>query len=88
MKTNQRQRILEYIREFGSITSWEAYKDLGITQLGARIFELKREGYEFMTKTEYGTNRYGEKVDYTRYYLKDDLVENNKEHIPSIGGLL
>lgn len=37
MKTNQKQRIINYIREFGSITSLEAYKDLGITQLGARI---------------------------------------------------
>lgn len=61
MKTNQRQRILEYIREFGSITSYEAYKDLGITQLGARIFELKREGHNFSTKIEYGKNRWRRK---------------------------
>lgn len=84
----QKERIIKYIKDFGSITSLEAFKELGITQLGARIFELKREGYEFMTKTEYGTNRYGEKIDYTRYYLKDDLIENNMDHIPSIGGLL
>lgn len=84
MKTNQRQRILNYIREFGSITSWEAYKDLGITQLGARIFELKREGYNFTTKTEYGTNRYGEKVEYKRYTLLDDMIYQNREHIPEV----
>lgn len=84
MKTNQRQRILQYIREFGSITSLEAYKDLGITQLGARIFELKREGYNFTTKTEYGTNRYGERMDYARYYLLDDIVAENKDHIPTM----
>lgn len=58
MKINQRQRILQYIREFGSITSLEAYKDLGITQLGARIFELKRDGYNFTTQTECGKNRW------------------------------
>lgn len=33
MKTTQKQRIINYIREFRSISSWEAYKDLGITQL-------------------------------------------------------
>lgn len=33
MKTTQKQRIINYIREFGSISNWEAYKDLGITQL-------------------------------------------------------
>ena len=33
MKISQKDRIINYIREFGSISSWEAYKDLGITQL-------------------------------------------------------
>lgn len=33
MKISQKQRIINYIREYGSISSWEAYKDLGITQL-------------------------------------------------------
>lgn len=84
MKTNQRQRILNYIREFGSITSWEAYKDLGITQLGARIFELKEEGYNFSSKTECSTNRYGDKVEYKRYALLDDMIYQNREHIPEV----
>ena len=42
MKTTQKDRIINYIREFGSISSWEAYADLGITQLGARIDQLKK----------------------------------------------
>ena len=49
MKITQRQRIIDYIKEFGSITSLDAYKDLGITQLGARIDQLKKEGYKFKT---------------------------------------
>lgn len=31
MKITQKDRILEYIRNFGSISSFEAYADLGIT---------------------------------------------------------
>ena len=27
MKIPQKQRIINYIREFGSITSWDAYQD-------------------------------------------------------------
>lgn len=46
-KLTQRDRILQYLQDFGSITSYEAYTELGITQLGARIFELKRQNYEF-----------------------------------------
>lgn len=37
MKMTQKDRIINYIREFGSITSWEAFEELGIMQLGARI---------------------------------------------------
>lgn len=83
MKTNQRQRIINYIREFGSITSKEAYDDLGITQLATRIKELKEQGYEFKTKWENSKNRYGERVDFKRYYLADMVVEN-MQHIPKI----
>ena len=81
MKTNQRQRIINYIRKFGSITSLEAYKGLGITQLATRIKELKEEGYEFKTEWESSINRFGEKTDYKRYYLKD-IISENMEHIP------
>lgn len=83
MKTNQRQRIINYIREFGSITSKEAYDDLGITQLATRIKELKEQGYEFKTEWENSKNRYGERVDFKRYYLAD-MVSKNMQHIPQI----
>lgn len=83
MKMSQKDRIINYIREFGSISSWEAYADLGITQLGARIDQLKKDGYEFKTKWESNTNRYGEKTDYKRYYLAG-IVANNMEHITQV----
>lgn len=79
---NQKQRILQYIREFGYITSYDAYRDLGITQLGARIKELKGEGYEFRTEIQHKTNVFGERVNFARYYLVNDLVLDNWEHIP------
>lgn len=80
MKITQKDRIINYIRQFGSISSWEAYSDLGITQLGARIDQLKKEGYKFKTEWESNTNRFGEKTEYKRYFLVDMVVEN-MEHI-------
>ena len=80
MRTTQKDRIINYIREFGSISSWEAYSDLGITQLGARIDKLKKEGFKFRTEWESNTNRFGEKTEYKRYYLVDIIAEN-MEHI-------
>lgn len=66
----QKERILKYIKEFGYITSWQAYQDLGIMQLGARIDQLQKEGYKFKTEWEYKKNRYGENVSFKRYSLE------------------
>lgn len=80
MKLTQKDRIINYIREFGSITSKEAYNDLGITQLGARIDGLERDGFAFIKEWETGKNRFGEEVTYKRYYLAD-MVSSNMNHI-------
>lgn len=69
----RKQRVLEYLERFGSISSWEAFRGLGVTRLSAVIFDLKAEGYEFDTVTEKGVNRFGEKTRYARYSLKDTL---------------
>ena len=84
MKISQKERIIKYIRDYGSISSWEAYSDLGITQLGARIDQLKKEGYNFRTEWETGKNRYGDAVHFTRYSFMEDLdkmVQENINHI-------
>lgn len=66
----QRERVLDYMDEFGSITAMEAFRDLGVMQLSARLVELEKQGYRFDKKQESATNRFGEKVYYTRYSLK------------------
>lgn len=70
-KPTQREKVLNYITKFGSITSWEAYSELGITQLAARIFELKKLGYEFSKERKNTFNRLGEKTHYDVYKLAD-----------------
>lgn len=69
MKKNQRQRILDYINEFGSITALEAVKDLGVLQLSARLVELEKDGIVFHKEQESALNRFGERVYYTRYSI-------------------
>ena len=69
---NQREKIKEYMRNYGSISTLEAFRDLGITRLGARIMEIERQGTPINRKTEYGQNRFGEKVHYTRYAIAND----------------
>lgn len=65
----QAERVLKYMRDFGSITQLEAMQDLGCMRLGARIFDLKREGYAIKKETETSKNRYGENTSYARYRL-------------------
>lgn len=76
-KPTQRDKVLNYIRQFGFITSWQAYQDLSISQLGARIFELKELGYVFAKTRINTTNRLGEKTHYDEYRL----VEVNNEEV-------
>lgn len=70
-RVTQRDRVLDYIKQFGSISSREAFMDLGVTQLAARICELSDRGYEFDKKYESSKNRYGENVSFVRYSIKE-----------------
>ena len=60
-KMTQCQRIIQYIRDFGSITNRDASFDLGILNFGARISDLRRQGIHL---TEEGFMLPGEKGKY------------------------
>lgn len=64
----QTTRVLNYMQQYGSITSLEAFRDLGITRLSAVIFDLRKD-YNIASKTEKSKNSYGENTSYSRYYL-------------------
>ena len=66
----QKEMVLQYIKDFGSITPMEAFSDLGITKLATRVSEMKSEdGIEFKTEMVHGINRYGKPTRYARYSL-------------------
>ena len=66
----QCEKIIEYINTFGSISTMDAFRDLGITRLASRIHDLTNRGYEFDRYYIIKKNRYGEPVRYLRYSLK------------------
>ena len=68
-KPTQNQRILEYLKEFGSITQLEALRDLGIMRLASRISDMRGKGYPIKAETVIVENRYGEKCHIKRYSL-------------------
>ena len=68
-RLTQSMKILKYMMDFGSITPIEAMKDLGVMRLGARIYDLEKQGFEILHERETGRNRYGEKTSYAKYSL-------------------
>ena len=81
MKTTQEERVLEYMKKFGGITSLEAFQDLGITRLSAKIFNLKKQGYNIISETKQAKNRFEETTYFKRYMLAEDvLIKDNEKH--------
>lgn len=74
----QCEKIVFYIQMFGSISSMEAFRDLGITRLSARIYELRNAGYQFDEEFETSKNRFGESVSYKRYRFQKETKSGKK----------
>ena len=75
IKTTQNQRVIDYIREEGSITQLEALRELGVMRLASRITDLRRKGYPIVSVREAVNTRYG-KTYIKRYSFK----VNDNEH--------
>ena len=63
------QRVYDFIKEHGSITTQQANKELGETRLSARIFELKEKGVKIQDEWLWVKNRYGEKRHVKKYFI-------------------
>ncbi len=70
-KIKQTDRVLQYMKDYGSITPIEALADLGCMRLASRISDLRSNGVGITKKMETHVNRYGEKVSYARYRLEE-----------------
>ena len=71
MKVTQCQRILDYMDQFGSISTLEAFKDLGVARLASRIHDLKSMGYSIVSETRSSKNRFGEDTHFKVYRLAE-----------------
>lgn len=70
-KTTHCARILNYMRTHDGITSQEAFAELGVSRLAARIRDLKRSGYPIIGNMVEVKNRYGETCRVKRYSMKE-----------------
>lgn len=69
MKTPQTDKILLYMKTYGSITAMDAVREFGCMRLAARISDLRNSGVPIDDKYESNKNRFGDTVSYKRYFL-------------------
>ena len=69
-KIKQTDRVKDYLERFGSITQYDALRDLGIMRLASRMSDLKQERYPFKVRNITVKNRFNEKVSIAQYYIE------------------
>ena len=67
----QCEKILRHLREIGVITPMEAMAQYGIMRLGARIWDLRHQGYNITAQLVHGKNRHGEPTRWSSYKLEE-----------------
>lgn len=77
MKITQCSRILRHLKDYGVLTSREAFNEYGVMRLAARINDLRRQGYPIGKRMKQGKNRYNESVSYAEYYMEDDHEQHS-----------
>ena len=70
-KPTQNERIIAYMNRYGSITQFDASRDLGVMRLASRISDLRRLGYPIKSTVEKVVNRFGEECRIKRYSLME-----------------
>jgi hypothetical protein len=71
----QREAIIDYINQFGSITPMQAFADLGITKLATRVSEMKKEGITLKHESIKCKTRLGRTTHYTRYSFEEGVKQ-------------
>ena len=66
---NQVQAIKNYLLAGNTLTSMEAYEMFGCTRLAAKIFMLKKEGFDIVKVMRESKTRYGATAHYAAYKL-------------------
>lgn len=72
MKSTQCDKVLQYMKTFGSITQLQALQDIGCMRLASRISDLRQQGYPIGRRIKTSKNRYGDNVYFAEYYLEED----------------
>ena len=68
----QKEKVLNHLRTYGSITVHEAFSSYSLTQLAFYIFKLKEDGHSI--RSEFKKHRVTRKR-YVRYHLEENITQ-------------
>ena len=71
-KMTQKEEILLFMTENGSITRLQAANELYIFELSSRIGELKRKGHKIDSEWQKKKNTYGRTVRFKKYWISEE----------------
>lgn len=66
----QEQKVLNYMKKYGSITVMQAFEDLRVTRLSAKIFTLRQKGEDIDNIKHSYKNSDGQTIQYVEYVLR------------------
>ena len=66
----QCEKLLGYMKLYGSVTGLESVVQLGVLNYKGRINDLRKRGFSIKTTMETTTNAQGEKKTFARYSLE------------------
>ena len=69
------KKVLEYLQTNGSITQLQAWELFRASRLSSIVFNLKKYGYNIISKKENFTDINGEKSHYVRYIYEGEVIE-------------
>ena len=72
MKPNHCEKVLGYMKRYGSITQLEALRDIGCMRLASRISDLRHQGIAIGRRIKTSKNRDGDSVSFAEYYLIEE----------------
>jgi len=72
---NQEQRVLDYLEKHGSIDPLQAWLEVGVYRLSARIHRLRQQGYVITTTRKKVVNRWNESVKFAEYHYEGESNE-------------
>ena len=67
----QKEKIIEHLKKHGSITDLDAYRLYAIRRLGARIWDLKHEGFKITSQNTKEKNRFGQTTHFATYVMEE-----------------